>query len=349
MSQCTVTYALTNEQETAVKAFFNSIPDPCIEQYPGWLRMCYPKNRICSFILQDGGEVVLFAEILEVKDALSKTAIVQFGPLCNHHSYLVKGIDELFKWYKQKGYTLLKVQMGQKIDAATELSEHLLNQKYKIRYSFDKNSNWSSIALNLAQPEDVIFRNFSKGHKSSIKKAIKEGVSASVIVQLHEVEEFGGVYVRMNKARGLPVHEQETIAQLKAVFRFLQKNQLGQFFALKDIQGKLIGGLVIIYQGQTVRYYKGAADPDYRHLPILHLGMYEAIKHARELGKASFDFWGYNHLVEPDDQRFNINIFKKGFGGEFIFYPKELTFEINQFRSAIKGMASKLYRQVKKS
>ena len=46
------------------------------------------------------------------------------------------------------------------------------------------------------------------------------------------------------------------------------------------------------------------------------------MKRAKDRGLAWFDLWGYNHHVDQNDQRHQINRFKKGFGGQFVSYPR---------------------------
>jgi len=63
-------------------------------------------------------------------------------------------------------------------------------------------------------------------------------------------------------------------------------------------------------------------------LPIMHLLMYEAIKNAHSEKFKYFDFWGYNHFAEENDQVYNINHFKKGFGGYYTFFAKRMNVDI---------------------
>ena len=46
------------------------------------------------------------------------------------------------------------------------------------------------------------------------------------------------------------------------------------------------------------------------------------MKRSKDRGLAWFDLWGYNHHVDQSDQRHQINRFKKGFGGQFVSYPR---------------------------
>jgi lipid II:glycine glycyltransferase (peptidoglycan interpeptide bridge formation enzyme) len=107
----------------------------------------------------------------------------------------------------------------------------------------------------------------------------------------------------------------------------------------------IIGGIALLYQGNAVRYFKGAADPHVRNLPVLHLALWEGIKSAAQDGFKQFDFWGYNHHATESDQIFFINRFKKGFGGTFTSYPKKMYFIFKPVRyKLIKTMKNVYHR-----
>ena len=97
---------------------------------------------------------------------------------------------------------------------------------------------------------------------------------------------------------------------------------------VKDKDGIMIGGIIAVYQGKTVRMYKGASDPERRDIPISHLLVYEIIQRAKNDNFKYLDLWGYNHFVDKNDQVYNINTFKRGFGGECTFFAKKMNINL---------------------
>ena len=112
------------------------------------------------------------------------------------------------------------------------------------------------------------------------------------------------------------------------IYNYLIENKKGQILIVKDNTGKVIGGVLLVFQGITVRFFRGTSDPDRRELPVLHLALYEAIKTAKTDNFKYFDFWGYNHVVDENDQVYNINHFKKGFGGYYTFFAKNMNISL---------------------
>jgi len=124
-------------------------------------------------------------------------------------------------------------------------------------------------------------------------------------------------------------------AEIDEIYTYLIENNKGQILIVKDSSGVVLGGAILVYQGISVRYFKGTSDPDKRGLPILHLVIYEAIRKAKEDNFKYFDFWGYNHFANENDQLFNINQFKKLFGGYYTFFAKKMNFSLIPFGYSI--------------
>jgi lipid II:glycine glycyltransferase (peptidoglycan interpeptide bridge formation enzyme) len=92
--------------------------------------------------------------------------------------------------------------------------------------------------------------------------------------------------------------------------------------------------VIIVRQGSTARYFLGATDPARKDVPVLHLGIFEAIRKSQAMECAAFDFWGYNVYAEEGEQIYHINRFKKWFSGSLLFYPKIMHFHIRPARYA---------------
>jgi lipid II:glycine glycyltransferase (peptidoglycan interpeptide bridge formation enzyme) len=103
-----------------------------------------------------------------------------------------------------------------------------------------------------------------------------------------------------------------------------------------------------VYQGITVRFFRGTSDPDRRDIPMLHIVLYEAIKKAKAENFKYFDFWGYNHFVDENDQIFKINHFKKGFSGYYTFFAKKMNISLVPFGFNIFKLLLLVKRIVKK-
>ncbi len=342
----TFKYELTDIEKKSLFDFYNSLPFVTMEQNPLWVELLMDKGKYCFFWASENGEIVCSAIIKESKKAVFNYAEIEFGPLYKDPDVLVASLQSISDHYRKKSFVFLTSQLASPTGAATDLVEYKLSKLLPIKQQFDRN-NWSSVVIDLSKGENEIFKSFSKGHKSDVKKSLKNELQVAVPKDAAELNAFIDVFIRMQKERSLPVTENETQIFFQRVHQSLLQHHLGKILLVKDKEGKILGGIVLLFQGCTVRYYKGAADPAMRQIPILHLALWEGIRVAKADGFKWFDLWGYNHFVDEKDQVFYINRFKKGFGGDFIFYPKKIYFIYNKMLYYFYNKSVKIYKKLK--
>ncbi len=325
-------YNISDTEIDQIKRFYNSLDLVTIEQYPKWNEVIEDySSKVCYFLAKENEETVCFAQIKEIGiKSIHFTAQIEFGPIFKDADFLIKSMEKIHRYYKRKGFTYLFIQLAIPTGAISDYIECKLNQLLKIRYIFDR-QNKTSILVDLKPQEEEIFRNFSKGHKSAVKKAIREGIITKEVDSIDEVSALSEIYIKMCQSRKLSINIEKTKRQFKNIFIFLKEERKGIMLIVKDRLGTVIGGLIAVFEGNRVRYYKGTSDPERKNIPILHLAFWEVIKRAKREGFKYFDLWGYNHYVDDKDQIFYLNRFKKGFGGKYIFYPKIMHIDLKPF------------------
>lgn len=293
-----------------------------MEQYPGWLALSEPGSSITHFFLSNGDTLQAYAQILE---RFGLIAQIEFGPIAINNEMIVAAIKKIVAYYQETKFISVTIQLGMLVGSSSEYIENELNTTLK--YSqYNNRENWSSISIDLSKSTDEIFNDFASRHKGSIKKAIKKELNV-VPVDQNMLTEFTMQYCQMYRARGLAIDETSTSKSFQNIWKFFEEQNRGLFLGvLKDDQ--IIGGVIIAFQGNTARYYKGYSNPEHRHLPISPLALYEAMKIAKELGLAYFDLGGYNHNVNDNDPVAKINMFKRGFSKNYIYYPRKMYFKL---------------------
>lgn len=131
----------------------------------------------------------------------------------------------------------------------------------------------------------------------------------------------------MHEHRKMDYDKKSLINEISNISDFINKTDKGFFEFILD-NDVIVGALIIIFQGNSARYLKSASDPVRKDISIMHIGLFEAMKYCKAKGCLTFDLWGYNHFVNSNDQLFKVNTFKKGFGGNFTFFPKRMNFEL---------------------
>jgi lipid II:glycine glycyltransferase (peptidoglycan interpeptide bridge formation enzyme) len=318
-------YQLDKSEIEKIREYCNSVDYCSVEQLLGWTEISFQAKH-CYFMLIDDNEIKSFSKIRE----RFKFAHIEFGPVCCNRELMINTINEIINYYKKKSFIYLDIQMYYKSGFDTDYIEFALSKHHRIKYIFNNENTKSSYEIDLSQSIEDIHRNFRDGHKWSIKKAVKLGITVEVVKDANEIDSFFRIYSKMCKARN--IDEGELSAQNKhEIYSYLIKNDKGQVLVAKDRDNDIVGGIIIVYQGNSVRFFKGASDDDKRDLPVLHIVLYEALKNSKMKGFKYFDFWGYNHFADESNHVFYINYFKKGFGGYYTFFAKKMNISLVPF------------------
>ena len=330
---------LSKEEYEKTVNFLDSLPFYCIEQHPDWNVKIEAYSHSFFLCTDENNNILGFANII-LSNGPFKTAQINFGPAFRDFEVLESAIKFLHNYFSTNKFIFFSVQLGIQISNQTELLEYNINRDYKVKYHFKPGNLWASVCVDLVTSENEILNSFSKGHKSSIKSVYsKSKLRVSRENNPEHLKSFLNLYIKMMEVRKLDFNKADTLHLFDSINDFIYENNNG--FIEYILEGdSLVGGVIIIFQGRSVRYFKGAGDPERRDIPILHFGLFEAMKFCKQKGFISFDLWGYNHFVDEKDQIFYINRFKKGFSKDFIFFPKRMHF-------ILKPLVFKIYTLLK--
>ena len=312
--------SLDESEVRAIREFCLTADYFAIEQSTGFTEALY-KTPITYFYLTGKDGIKSFAQINET----FRFAHIWFGPVCDDREAMVESVIRIAGYYSSKGYWYLGIQPYRKSGFDGDYIEYALNQHLRITYLFTNRHTKSSLEIDLRKDKDTIWSAFSKGHKSAVKKAIGHNISVVEMSSASELDGFLLLYDKMKKARGIGGH---TVSEIIHICRYIADNNCGVILMAKTQDATVIGCSVFASQGKSVRYLLSASDPERRDLPITHLIIYRAIELAKERGFTFFDFWGYNHFANPDEQMAKINRFKRGFGGYYTFFMKKMNISL---------------------
>lgn len=192
-----------------------------------------------------------------------------------------------------------------------------LRMKEPKDFGFEVNHYFSTYVLELSDVEGEVWRKLDKkGVRWAIRKAQRDGVTVREASMMEEMEYF---FHRLNEKHkrdlGVPVHPIR-------LFRGIQE-KLGQFTSLYfgELDGKIIGGILILKYKDASLYFCGAWDNDYLKYHPNNLLLWQAIEKGREEGYHYFDFG------KTSVDNAGLSHFKKDWGSErnqlyFHYYPK---------------------------
>jgi hypothetical protein len=160
--------------------------------------------------------------------------------------------------------------------------------------------------LKLDKSEEEIFSSFRKGTKSSIKKAIKEGVEAQIDCSFDSIKKFCQMNYVTRRRHGLPPQPDTFFNNL---FKYLINNGHG-FIVLAKKENQIIAGAIYLTFGKKVLYKYSASYPEYMNLNANNVVMWEAIKYALSNNFEEIDFG----ISEASNE--GLRVYKNGWGVE---------------------------------
>jgi hypothetical protein len=313
--------SLTANQKKRVWNFLETLQYVSFQQFPdhGWL------ETGCSifFIAECGGIITGFASI-DVKRSILASLV--HGPLAASSATGLLMLDFILRYLKKRKFLLFRWMPPPGI-AAIESEAGQLLSKYGKFLPAEKEIHWTTTHISLAQDEQSLLKSFSENHRRSIKKAKNISYEVTEVTDQKKIKEFAEGYIKMYRHRGNAVNSDLAKIQFQHLFDFFKITNRG-FFITAMHEGKMLGGICVIYTGNSAFYHKGFIDHTYNKMPINHLVFFEAMLKAKRDGMSQFDMGGY----APDtlnEQIANINRFKNGFKGQLITFPQTRLLSLN--------------------
>lgn len=165
------------------------------------------------------------------------------------------------------------------------------------------------------------------GAQRKIRKAEREGVEVTEAQSVADVE----AYHRLSSDTADRIRTRSCFTELPLAFfldiwRHMMPAGRARLFLARH-QGELIAGNLFLIHGDTMLYYQGASTRDRAHTarqaPTACFWL--AIREARKLGLARFDFGGCTPTADPTDPRYGVWEFKKRWGGRLdTFYSADI-------------------------
>ena len=170
--------------------------------------------------------------------------------------------------------------------------------------------------LDLTKGVDELLNGLTKGHRSAVTSAARDGVTVKAAESIGEWERYYRLYqdsVERWRAGG-PALKPRTVYP-RALFRRLYENRTGNeilWLALKD--GEPVAGALFFYWGKHAVSWHGAASSRHFRLRPNNLLYWEIISDAARRGYEIFDF-------NPSGGYGGVESFKKHFGAVRVSAP----------------------------
>jgi len=255
------------------------------------------------------------------------------GPIMScimKHEAFSKQIQELIKLAKENKAGWIRIEPeNEKI-----LNLIKKNIKYKtIKAPHDMQPK-ETFVIDIAKSEEEILAGMKSKTRYNIKLAEKKEVRI-------KKQEAGGEYVEdflrlskiMAERQGIVIHDE---SYYRKMFEVIPNAILKLYVA--EYKGVIIVANIVIFYGDTCIYLHGASDDKYKNLMAPYLLQWQAIKDAKAVGYAKYDFGGVKIRSKNKEARSKKNSwegitrFKLGFSPntETVEYPGCYDIIINQ-------------------
>jgi hypothetical protein len=249
------------------------------------------KGVVVGYVQQDGGRL---------KQFLSRRAIITGGPL-----FAEDITDEEVK-------SLLDALQMRLKRKAIYIETRNFNDYNRWRTAFDecgfRYEQHYDVIVDTSSIDEVYGR-LDRNRKRNIKKAIENGIVIDKNPSETDIKVFYSLLDELYRTKvKTPLFPYEFFEKLRALPASL-------FCIAKDLEGKVIGGLVCVAQTGNAVYawFACGDDTQYKKLSPSVMANYAGICHAAENGFAKFDFMGAG---KPNDSGYGVRDFKMKFGGE---------------------------------
>jgi len=232
--------------------------------------------------------------------------IRRIGPvkICKiQRSRTLPDLSELLTLFKEEKIVMCKLEP----EIQNNEFKELLVNKYKFLPDNSPLLGTKTIRVNLKPDIDNIFESFKKDCRYSIRKAASEKID----IEVNKYDGFYEIWTQSAKRKKIWIPGKDDFSKLIKVF--------GQKAFTISINSHA-GAMVIVHKKTAFYYYAGATKlGTEKNLP--YIVVWEAMKHAKEMGAEVWDFEGVYDERWPNKGWLGFSHFKKSFGGVEVEFP----------------------------
>jgi len=181
------------------------------------------------------------------------------------------------------------------------------------RFSHEQIQHRNTLLSDLTPDEDAMLAGMKPKTRYNIRLAARRGVTVRGGTP-QDLERFYAMYAETSRRDGFIIRPFDYYRRAWEAF-------LGGGMAhllLAEVQGEVVGGLLLFRFARTAWYMYGASTDLHRNLMPNHLLQWEALRWAKAQGCTTYDWWGAPDRLDESDPMWGVYRFKEGFGGEFV-------------------------------
>jgi len=350
----------SEEWDTAVKQFECAT---LFQSYEWGELMKEEGIKIKRFAVNENGRLLCLAQCEEMGPSLARILYCPRGPVCDYDSedgrrVLSVLLENVREYARKRNIVFLRV--NPEVRLSREIMTFFRGLKLKTLGKYPPPLGLYKGTFKVDLTVDF-FSKFEKRVRYNIRKAQRQGV---VIISDTSSEVFQDFYKVLKYTSSVKKFVTPRYDFLKKMWATLAEKSMGKIFLAK-YNRQVLGGLLITRFGSECKVKWAGSYSDhaiFRQTSPNELLHFEAMKWAQRSGCQTYDLSGVGVSVEPGDLGWEIFLYKRGFGGEYLEYVGEydmvfkpiLYYLINQiailpFYSRRKGVLFPLYTRLKRA
>jgi len=176
-------------------------------------------------------------------------------------------------------------------------------------------SSLHTVIVDLARPEEEIWRSLDGNARTGVKKGVKAGLEVVEATSPTQWDEFQSVQNAHAREKGNPLLTATALAYMRE--HLAPSGNCRLFLGLLD--GRCVSGMLFAISHESMLFYAGASDGRYLDASPNDPVMWEAMRWGRSHGISQLDL--YDTDPRPESPLYGIHRFKTKWGGELVDRP----------------------------
>lgn len=200
----------------------------------------------------------------------------------------------------------------------------MLNLTHWVRKGYleiDKINLMASFVVNLAQEEDILFKNMDSAKQRNVKKASKFALDILICKGEESIKYLDDFQRLRENTQNRAISKNKQTSMLLKSNEFFKNLMLqpNAILLLGKHEGIVVSVALMLKGGNAIYYHSGGSDIDINRKTCCSAYMFwKALLHFKNEGIKLFDFGGCPICPSEDHPAYGVYRFKKGFGGEYM-------------------------------
>lgn len=275
-----------------------------------------------------------------------KIGYIPYGPVLIKHSVEIMNFIKNFLKEFGKSHALFTIRLDftiptyEKIDYLHDIYDKV--PIYSISNFIQPRVDWY---LDLSKEIDSIYMNMHKNTRYSIRKSYEKGIAVEIIDKnyMNYIDDFESIMIETSKRNHFVSHSK---VYYQSVFRILEKlnkkSEYTSWLTITRFDNQILTISLFVGYDNVVHYLYSCSANKHRDKYPIYAAIWDSIKKAKELG---YKYLNLGNVDYENGKKFEtLTMFKRKFGGNYVFHPNICELKISNLYYYIYLIYKKLFK-----